>query len=236
MDLERRKHFRFDMKMPARLRAVGLKDAGAVRCQVADLSAGGARLVLDRLPDWSADQVMDYGARFDLEVTLGRFGRGNLRSSVVRMGQGQAGPSMGVRFRDLDPSEKERLHGFLNHMLRDEADEDVRKRYRRHSRRRRRRQVITATLAGITVIALTICVLNLAEAAPGWWGALTTRARQEAREITSDAIEAEVRRIRESGMDPRKVYEQLSPAEKEFLQSLPPDEKARLRRLVEDAD
>lgn len=219
--IERRKHFRFDVEVPARLGPVGCGPDGQLGARARDLSLGGACLTLDGLPDWKFSEVFGGRTRLSVELDLGKGGQCLFAARPVRVSAGSEGCEVAVRFVAVGAAERARLGGFLERYREQEAGDAVRRRFDGHSRRLKRQRIAVAALFVVTGIALTFVVLSLAEAVPGWMKRGQEAIRGEVRKTFQD----ERHRLRDAGIDPRELIKQLSP-----------EERGRLKRLLEEED
>lgn len=197
MNIERRRHFRFHVRLSARLRPPEGGAGPAVDARVADLSLGGARLALERAPDWPLDRLISGKLRPSLDLEIpGQPARWACPLKVVRVVSGGSGCELGVQFAGLGGEERRRLARYLEHVRDHECGDEVARLYRKHTRSRRRQRVAVLVLAAVTCAALGFVVFNLWEAFPDWAERARSLVRSEARQAAREAAQEEARRSR----------------------------------------
>ncbi len=221
--IERRKHFRFDLEVPARLGLVGCGPDGQLGARAKDLSLGGACLALEGFPDWKFSEVFGRRARLSVELDLGKHGQCLFAARPVRVFAGSEGCDVALRFVEVGAAERARLGGFLDRYREKEADDSVRRRFDGHSRRLKRQRIAVAVLFAVTGIALTFVAVSLFGAVPGW----VKRGREAVGGEARRAIQDKKRRLREAGVDPDELAKRLSPEDRKLLRKWLEEEGGR---------
>jgi hypothetical protein len=220
------------MEIPVSIRMTGDESGGRLGARVSDISAGGALLMLDGLPHWRFSEVLGERARLTVELDLGGQVRCALPARLERVSARENCCEVAVRFLRGERRARAALRDFLERYVAEDADADLRRRYRRHRRRRRNRRVVIVALAAVAGIALTVLCINLVEALPGWFSRGREIVRREVREVRGEVIDDQLRRMRESGQDPAEVYRSFTSEERERIRGLLTEEERRKLRLL----
>jgi len=206
MKIERRRDYRFSVRLSARVRRAGRGDAEPfASARVADLSLSGANLRLDIPPDWKLSEISTARPGLELELDLGG-GDGPLSCAgkLSRVEAVGAELELGIQFAWSGSGGPARVRRFLDRLLDSEGDGETRRLYALHVARRRRQGFIVAGLLALTGICLVIVFCSFTESLPRWIDDLKSALRQEARQAARGATEDEIRRLR---ADPGAVPE-----------------------------
>jgi hypothetical protein len=225
MRIERRRDYRFSVRLSARVRRISAGSAEPLlEARVADLSPGGASLRLDAPPDWKLEEISASRPGLRLELDLGA-GGGPVACSakLVRVEAIGEELELGVRFAWESAAERSRLTAFLDRFLEAEADGETRRLYAEHCARRRRQGLVVAGLFVLTGVCLVVVFCSLTESLPGWCEDLMAAFRSEARQAARGAAQDEVRRL---GNDPGAT----PPSGREPA----PEEGQRLREMLRE--
>jgi len=235
--VERRRDYRVGMDVPVAIGIAGTeaRGGGLLGARLVDLSSRGALLRLDGLPRWRFSEVLGRNAKMRVDLDLRRYGPLSLVAGLERISARQDSCEVAVRFVKLQAEERNKLQRFLGDYLAREADDDACRRYRSHSRRVVRQRVVVACLVAAAGIALTFVCISLVESLPEWFSKGRNALYEEARQVRRDAIEDQLRSMRESGQDPAKVYESFTPEERERIKGMLTEEERRaIRRVLND--
>jgi hypothetical protein len=221
--IERRKHFRFELDLPASLALVGHEASGRLGARATELSQGGAQVCLAGLPHWSLRDAAGRQARFLLDLELGQGRTCRFEARPIRVMAMESGCRLALQFVASSERDQSMLQAFLGDYLGKVADDEVRASFARHQARRRRHTVVALTLAAVAALLLTWVAIQAAEAVPEMLSSMRRWGREEVQRTRREFIEEEWARVRRGGVDPD-----------EYLRSLSPEDRARLRRYLEE--
>jgi PilZ domain len=237
---ERRKQFRVGLNLPVSIGLADEQNDGRLGARLVDISTGGALMSLDGLPGWRFSDVLGRNSRLRLEIDLRRFGKCLLQARIERVTAGESSCEFAVRFIKPDAEERRRLQLFLDRYMADEANADMRRRHKRYLRRARNRRLLVAALVTAVGLGLTFLCITMAEVLPEvlpeWFARGRDAVYREARDVRRQAVEEELRLMRESGRDPAEVYRKLPPDERERIRAMFTAEERRQIKTVLDEE